>query len=78
MYVEIIQHVRKLMGHMYASVIPDFSLQMDTVKHAVMEHMDINVHMIALAIERTLLIVMTSLGSVNVKTLGMEPRVQFM
>lgn len=32
MYVEIIQYVMKLMGHMYASVIPDFSLQMDTVK----------------------------------------------
>lgn len=43
-----------------------------------MEHMDFNVYMLALAIERTLLIVMTSLGSVNVKTIGMELRVQFM
>lgn len=47
-------------------------------QHAVMEHMDFNVYMLALAIERTLLIVMTSLGSVNVKTIGMELRVQFM
>lgn len=31
-YVEIIQYARKLMGHIYASVIPDFSLQKDTVK----------------------------------------------
>lgn len=31
-YVEIIQCARKLMGHIYASVIPDFSLQKDYVK----------------------------------------------
>lgn len=31
-YVEIIQCARKLMGHIYASVIPDISLQKDTVK----------------------------------------------